>query len=103
MHRLLLVVALVSMLALAITGSALAHDGHTPVGGCPDGFMLHDSYDMPGMTMDGHHHVGVDTDHNGDGFICMKHVGHDGNNHVHTDNNASCVPDPARCMPMPMG
>jgi hypothetical protein len=26
-------------------------------------------------------------DRNGDGFLCVKHVGKNGNNHVHKDNN----------------
>jgi hypothetical protein len=72
---------LLLMLALATTSSA----ADEPVGGCLDGFQLH-----PAMQHDedhGHLHVGTDTDINGDGFVCAKHVSVDGNIHVHIDNN----------------
>jgi hypothetical protein len=31
--------------------------------------------------------VGNDTDRNGDGWICARHVTPNGSVHVHTDNN----------------
>lgn len=58
-----------------------------PVGRCPGNFELH-----PAMQHDdehGHQHVGTHEDRNGDGWICVKHVGPDDNIHVHTDNNAA--------------
>jgi hypothetical protein len=33
-----------------------------------------------------HQHVGVPTDLNGDGYICMKPVTTNGNIHIHVDN-----------------
>jgi hypothetical protein len=34
-----------------------------------------------------HKHVGSDKDHNGDGWLCAKHVGANGTIHVHIDNS----------------
>jgi len=34
-----------------------------------------------------HDHIGIDTDANGDGYVCMKHVGPGGSLHLHIDNN----------------
>lgn len=62
---------------------AFASDG--PVGGCPGKFELHMAMDHDGEP--GHQHVGTDTDRNGDGWICAKHVSADSTIHVHTDNN----------------
>ena len=82
---LILVVALVFTLA---TVSAVGASSD-PVGGCPDGFQLHQ------MTLHDHHdmaqhkHVGNDRDLNGDNWICGKHVGVDGTVHVHIDNNVA--------------
>ena len=55
-----------------------------PTGSCAPGFTL-----MTAMDNDVHHHqhVGTDTDLNGDGWICMKHVTPDEKIHLHTDNN----------------
>ena len=52
-----------------------------PVGGCPEGFELHEAmmHDMPG-----HRHVGLKVDLNGDGFICVLHATE--TIHVHIDN-----------------
>ncbi len=59
-----------------------------PVGGCPDGFRLHTATHHGGNNHHSdHRHVGVDTDHNEDGWICGKHVGASDPNHVHIDNN----------------
>lgn len=55
-----------------------------PVGSCAPGFEL-----MMAMEHDEHHHqhVGTDTDLNGDGWICMKHVTPVEKIHLHVDNN----------------
>jgi len=62
--------------------AALAAD--EPVGSCPPGFTLELV-----MDHDAHHHshVGIDTDQNGDGYICMKHVTPGEGIHVQIDNN----------------
>ena len=54
--------------------------------GCPPDFHAHTEGDMHG---DGHQHVGLAmgaVDKNGNGVICVKHVGRDGNIHVHIDD-----------------
>ena len=55
-----------------------------PAGSCAPGFTL-----MMAMDEDVHHHqhVGTDTDLNGDGWICMKHITPDEMIHLHVDNN----------------
>lgn len=55
-----------------------------PIGSCAPGFTL-----MMAMDDDVHHHqhVGTDTDLNGDGWICMKHVTPVEKIHLHVDNN----------------
>ena len=54
-----------------------------PIGNCAPGFTL-----MMAMDDDVHHHqhVGTETDLNGDGWICMKHVTPDEMIHLHVDN-----------------
>jgi hypothetical protein len=56
-------------------------------GGCPDGFELHPAMDHDGDHEQPHHHIGTDTDLNGDGQICVKHLSD--TIHVHIDNNAA--------------
>ena len=55
-----------------------------PIGSCAPGFKL-----MMAMDHDVHHHqhVGTDTDRNGDGWICMKHLTPTEKIHLHIDNN----------------
>ena len=89
-------------LALILVALALpAQTGHgdaEPVRDCPDGFQLHpvghcgcgggghgDGGHGDGGHSD-HIHAGIDSDRNGDGWICMKHVGVDGGVHVHIDD-----------------
>lgn len=55
-----------------------------PTGSCPPGFTLEMAMEH---DMHHHQHVGADTDLNGDGFICMKHVTPNEKIHVHVDNN----------------
>ncbi|MBW7884325.1 MAG: hypothetical protein H3C34_17125 [Caldilineaceae bacterium] len=95
MRQLLVVLAIASMLLFASAGVASAEHGTEPVGGCPDGFMLHHMHEMHGGHH--HHHIGNDADQNGDLYLCVKHVGKGGKNHVHIDNNVPCDPDPSRC------
>ena len=54
-----------------------------PVGSCAPGFTL-----MMAMEHDEHHHqhVGTDTDLNGDGWLCMKHLTPTEKIHLHIDN-----------------
>lgn len=79
--------ATVLVLLLSLT-SVVSAGASTPVkGGCPDGFALHAAHDHD--EHHGHKHVGTDTDHNGDGLICAKHVSAGGDVHVHVDNNAA--------------
>jgi len=82
MKRLVLRALVSLMLALTVTSGVSADT--PPVGGCPDQFVLH-----PAMQHDDHHGhqlVGSDTDRNGDGLLCVKHVSADGHIHVHIDN-----------------
>ena len=55
-----------------------------PTGSCAPGFTS-----MMAMDHDVHHHqhVGTDTDRNGDGWICMKHLTPTEKIHLHIDNN----------------
>lgn len=69
-------------LSLSVTLPAWAAGG-PPVGGCAPGFELHEW--MPHEDSDGHRHIGITQDLNGDGWICMKVVG-PGTLHVHVDN-----------------
>ena len=96
MRRLILTLTLVAAFTLLFAGLALADHG-APIGGCPDGFELHHMHEMDGGGHM-HHHVGNDADQNGDGYLCMKHVGAAGNNHVHIDNTVPCDPKPERCV-----
>jgi hypothetical protein len=74
-----LLVVLLSQFTIPVALAAGA-----PIGSCPTGFMLEMA-----MDHDAHHHmhVGTDTDLNGDGYICMKHVTPGEGIHVHIDNN----------------
>ncbi len=78
-----LVIAMLLVFSIGLT--AFAEDS-APAGGCPSGFELHQmmEHDHEGEHM--HHHIGNDKDQNGDGYLCMQHVGDGGNNHVHIDN-----------------
>jgi hypothetical protein len=72
-------IALVLLLTIALP--AFAADGQPPVGSCPPGFVLHEFGHHDG---DHDHHIGITTDLNGDGLICVKHL--DNGLHVHVDN-----------------
>ena len=86
MKKTLLVFTLVTILVLLLAGTALAGNNGGPVGGCPDEFDLHSIADHNHEEHE-HHHIGSDVDRNGDGYLCVKHVGADESNHVHKDNN----------------
>ncbi len=78
---------IVVMLLMVFSTIAVAQEAE-PIGGCPDNFHLHQMMDHgDGHSGHMHHHIGNDKDQNGDGYLCVKHVGKDGNNHVHIDNN----------------
>lgn len=72
---------------LGISTVTVFADAGEPAGGCPDNFRLHQVMAHDHMDMGDHLHIGNDQDNNGDGWICGKHVGVSGNNHVHIDNN----------------
>ncbi len=84
MKKRVVIILLVLLLSMTTVSAAIGSDGQ-PQYGCPDSFELHMAMEHDGEH--GHHHIGTDTDLNGDGFICMKHVGNNGNNHVHIDNH----------------
>ncbi len=84
----LVVAGLVSISGLAVAGAA---DAAPPNDGCPDGFALH--HTAPQHEHDDHHDghrvVGNTEDRNGDGMLCVKHVGADNQIHVHIDNTVA--------------
>lgn len=63
-------------------GSALADHGD-PVGSCLPAFELYHFTDHSGEHM--HHHIGLDRDLNGDGWICMQMLPND--LHLHVDKS----------------
>jgi hypothetical protein len=74
--------ALILVILLLQFAVPVAFAADEPTGTCPPGYAMemamdHDVYH--------HQHVGTDTDLNGDGFICMKHVTE--TIHLHVDNN----------------
>jgi hypothetical protein len=81
MHKkLVFALMLVMLISQFAVPTVLAAD--EPTGSCPPGFTL-----AMAMEHDMHHHqhVGTDTDLNGDGYICMRHVTE--TIHLHADNN----------------
>ena len=85
MKKILLVTIIVLLLSVAMIGVVAADEG--PQGGCPPNWQLHMVSDHNHDGQGDHHHIGNDSDRNGDGYICGKHVGSGGKNHVHIDNN----------------
>lgn len=88
--RSLIAVLLLLLLTLTLASAALASHPTEPLGSCPDGFHLHhvgmhDHHEHDQDMM--HRHVGLDTDLNGDGYWCVKHVGAEQHIHVHVDNS----------------
>lgn len=80
--RILLSVLLATLLlAFSVPTAALASEGE-PIGSCAPNFELHQVMDHSGEHM--HHHIGVDQDFNGDGYICMRMLPND--LHLHVDN-----------------
>lgn len=88
MKKTLLVVLLVVLMTASMAAVVSASPTDAPQGACPAGVEWH-LHKVSHHTGDhaGHKHVGNDRDLNGDGYICGKHVGADGNVHVHIDNN----------------
>jgi len=85
MKKILIVTIIVLLLSVVMISIVAADDG--PQGDCPPNWNRHMVSEHNHASHGDHHHVGNDTDRNGDGYICGKHVGKDGKNHVHTDNN----------------
>ena len=83
MKKLVAILLLVMLLSLVGVTVASASHGDS-VGGCPGKFELHHA--MNHDDHHGHQHVGSDTDHNNDGWICVKHVSSEEDIHVHIDN-----------------
>ena len=83
MHK-KLVLALTLVVLVAQFAVPIVFAADEPAGSCPRGFMLEQV-----MPHDEHHHqhVGTSADHNGDDYVCMKHVTPDERIHVHVDNN----------------
>lgn len=77
----LLIALTLALSATAMSASTTQASGTMPVAGCPAPFML-----MPVMQHDDmeHTHVGLKTDLNGDGYLCMYAA--TPNIHVHMDN-----------------
>jgi hypothetical protein len=77
------VFALLLVMFLFQLAVPVAFAADQPVGSCPTGFHLDRV-----MDHDEHHHqhVGTDTDLNGDGWLCMRHVTPDETIHLHVDN-----------------
>ena len=88
-RRNLIVVLLVLLLAVTLAPMALASHSGEPAGSCPRGFDLHHvgQHDHHEHDEGMHQHVGLDSDINGDGYWCVKHVGANQQIHVHIDNN----------------
>ena len=85
MKKLLASLIVLAIFATLLTTVAFAHTGE-PIGGCPDGFHIVDiTHHDHGEHM--HKHVGNAKDQNGDDYLCVKHVGVDGDIHLHIDNN----------------
>ena len=82
MKKLFSVVLVVIILSQLFSFTAFASEGQ-PAGSCPPAFEIHPYMDHSGDPM--HHHIGVDQDINGDGFICMKMLNPD--LHLHVDNS----------------
>lgn len=82
MKRLLSVLIVALFAAVWVVSPAMADPGD-PVGSCSPAFELHHFMDHVGEHM--HHHIGLVTDLNGDGWICMKMLPND--LHLHVDNS----------------
>lgn len=70
------------MASFQAVGPALAEHGDS-LGSCLPAFELHHFMDHSGEHM--HHHIGLDRDLNGDGWICMQMLPND--LHLHVDNS----------------
>ncbi len=80
-----------TMAAALIVGLASSTLGQSEptVSTCPVGFHLHAVHGDHDHDTQAHRHVGTSADQNGDGLICVKHVGLGGSVHVHIDNAVS--------------
>jgi len=82
MKKLFSVVLVVLLFSQLFAVSASASEGQ-PAGRCAPAFEIHPFMEHSGDPI--HHHIGVDQDLNGDGFICMKMLNPD--LHLHVDNS----------------
>ena len=79
MKRLSLILLVVFLFTALLPGTAFARSSAL-AGSCPPGFELHPYMDHSGEPM----HIGLTTDLNGDGYICMRMISP--NLHLHVDN-----------------
>lgn len=89
MNRRVLALLLVTLLFLTAAPAALASVPDDAVGSCPRGFHIHEVGTHDHHEHDGemaHQHVGLDSDLNGDGYWCVKHITTDEHIHLHIDN-----------------
>ena len=85
MKRLFTGLMLVMLLSLGIVPAA-STDPSELRKGCPNpSFELHHAADHDQGHEGEHRHIGSNTDRNGDGYICVKHISDD--KHLHIDNN----------------
>jgi hypothetical protein len=79
------------LLSVLLTYAPATAQAEPPkLGACPPSFDHWHRVDANGHDETGHgehKHVGSDADHNGDGWLCAKHVGPAGTIHVHIDNS----------------
>lgn len=80
MKRPVFILLAIALISLLLPSSAFASHGD-PIGSCPGKFELHHFMDHGEHD---EHHIGVDKDLNGDGWICVKQISPD--LHVHIDN-----------------
>jgi hypothetical protein len=85
----ILALALVAIVALLVAAPLAFAEPGEPVGDCPPGFMLHPAGEHDHEEHAEHRHVGLDldSDANGDGWMCVRHVGGEQHVHVFVDNN----------------
>jgi hypothetical protein len=83
-NRLFSMLMLVMLLSFGVAPIVSAGHGE-PIKGCPKPFELHHAADHDQGHEGEHRHIGSNTDRNGDGYICVKHISDD--KHLHIDNN----------------
>jgi hypothetical protein len=80
MRKILIISVMTILMSAFLAVPVMAQEG-PPVGTCAPGFVMHHFMEH----VDHHdHHIGMEVDLNGDGFICVKHLSN--GLHVHVDN-----------------